>query len=201
MDVETKNKISSKLKGNKNHLGKNQTESSRIKIKLANEGYKWYNDGTTEVKSKNCPAGFVKGRLKTKQWYANKETEVYTDVRPSRDFIRGKRITNNGKKWYNDGRKNFLLENEPTSELLVGLVVPGMRKNRYKKTEVVSTVGAPSITARAEPLIEKKNVKYVLEQKIVEAPKEPTKFTLTQIRGYSPSEKYLQLWDKFKGSN
>ena len=197
MDVETKTKISNKLKGNKNHLGKNQSETSRIKIKLANEGYKWYNDGVTEVKSKTCPTGFTKGRLKTKQWYSNKETEVLTSVKPSNDFVRGKRITNNGKKWYNDGRKNFLLETEPTSELMVGLVMPGMHKNKYRKSESVSTVGSPVITKRGEPLIVKKDVKYSLEQK---TPQE-TKFTLTQVRGYSPSEKYLQLWDKFKGSN
>lgn len=202
MEVETRNKISEKLKGNKNHLGKNQSENSRIKIKLANEGYKWYNDGTTEVKAKTCPAGFTKGRLKTKKWYANNETEVYATSKPSNDFVRGKRITNNGKKWYNDGRKNFLLEEEPTSELMVGLVMPGMHKKLHRKIEESKpVVGAPSITERDEPLIVKKNVKYTLEQKPKVEIKEPAKFTLTQIKGYSPSERYLKLWDKFKSSN
>ena len=90
---EAKRKMSEVSKGNKYWLGKHHTEESRIKISKSNKGkqawnkgkkckplteeakkklseahkgHHWFNNGIAEVFVKECPEGFVKGRLKKK---------------------------------------------------------------------------------------------------------------------------------------
>ena len=68
---ETKNKISESLKGNKNMRGKHLSEDAKQKLSAVNKGKNtwsktlhWYNNGIKNVFVRECPEGFVKGRLK-----------------------------------------------------------------------------------------------------------------------------------------
>lgn len=45
-------------------LGKKISEEHKEKISKGMRGLHWWNNGVTETKSKECPEGFVKGRLK-----------------------------------------------------------------------------------------------------------------------------------------
>lgn len=75
---EVKRKISDSMKGDKNPFyGKRHTEETKRKIseskkgkpslnkgkKLGSNGTHWYNNGKINVRAKDCPEGFVKGRL------------------------------------------------------------------------------------------------------------------------------------------
>lgn len=64
---ETKRKISEANKGknlgNKNNLGKHWSEETKKKISEANKGMKWFNNGIISKRAKECPLGFVPGRL------------------------------------------------------------------------------------------------------------------------------------------
>ena len=75
---EAKRKISDSMKGDKNPFyGKRHTEETKRKIseskkgkpslnkgkKLGSNGTHWYNNGKINVRAKDCPEGFVKGRL------------------------------------------------------------------------------------------------------------------------------------------
>ena len=55
---ETKRKISESLKGN--HL----SEESKLKMSESMKGHYWFNNGIKNVFVKECPEGFVRGRLK-----------------------------------------------------------------------------------------------------------------------------------------
>ena len=75
---ETKRKISEARKGRPSSMkGKHRSEEAKIKqseamkgrqswkkgLKLGPNGTHWYNNGKVNVKAKECPEGFVKGRL------------------------------------------------------------------------------------------------------------------------------------------
>lgn len=64
---ETKRKISKALRGRPAHR---QTEESRRKNSEAHKGLavgkRWWNDGRRCVMARECPPGFVKGRLSRK---------------------------------------------------------------------------------------------------------------------------------------
>ena len=75
---EVRSKISSSLKGRKvwnkgvygYHTSKKGTHlSEEVKAKISNTitGSKWYNNGVIERQAKECPEGFVPGRLKNKK--------------------------------------------------------------------------------------------------------------------------------------
>ena len=55
---ETKHKIS---EANKGHL---VSEETRRKLGEANKGTYWFNNGKTNIRVKECPDGFVPGRIK-----------------------------------------------------------------------------------------------------------------------------------------
>lgn len=57
---ETKIKISMALKGRKGHK---ITEEIKQKMRSSTIGLKWYNDGVNEVRVRECPSGFIQGRL------------------------------------------------------------------------------------------------------------------------------------------
>ena len=63
---ETRNKMREALKG------KHPSEETRKKLSEAKKGNKhtlgmhWYNNGKTNVRAKECPEGFVSGRMKRK---------------------------------------------------------------------------------------------------------------------------------------
>ena len=80
---EVKKKISDAAKGNQKWLGRKHTEESKKKMSLNNASHRkevrdkiskfrksihWYNNGIITVQRKECPEGFVKGRLKLKKY-------------------------------------------------------------------------------------------------------------------------------------
>ena len=61
---ETRNKMREVNKGEKNPMyGKHHTDEARRKMRKAQTGKHWYNNGEKEAFSKECPEGFVPGRL------------------------------------------------------------------------------------------------------------------------------------------
>jgi len=70
--AETKRKMSEAQKGEKHPLyGKHHTAETRKKISEAQKGEKhphfgthWWNNGEVNIRSKDCPEGFVRGRVK-----------------------------------------------------------------------------------------------------------------------------------------
>ena len=64
---ETRRKMSEAKKGKKIWLGKHHTDETKQKLSIASKGRSWFNNGIKNVFVKECPSGFVKGRLnKTK---------------------------------------------------------------------------------------------------------------------------------------
>ena len=78
---ECKKKIGAALKENKNalgckrseetrkknaeaHKGKHHTEETKKKLREVRKGKHWYNNGKINIMSKECPDGFVPGRIK-----------------------------------------------------------------------------------------------------------------------------------------
>ena len=91
LSEEQKKKISEAAKGNKYHLGKKHTNEAKKKMSKAwsydkhfsdntkkklseaskgntnTKGKHWYNNGKINIMAKECPDGFVSGRLKVEQ--------------------------------------------------------------------------------------------------------------------------------------
>ena len=70
LSEETKKKIGEKSKGNKNMLGKKHSAESKKRMSEAfkgkniwTRGVHWYNNGKISKRAKECPEGFVPGRL------------------------------------------------------------------------------------------------------------------------------------------
>ena len=63
MSDETKKKIGAASKGNKHFLGKHHNKEAKKKIGSAMKKLYWYNNGETNTRAKDCPPGFVPGRL------------------------------------------------------------------------------------------------------------------------------------------
>ena len=76
---KTKRKISKALKGKASPMkGKHQTDEAKKKVSMATKGENnpmygkqsptagtcWFNNGIINVRTKKCPKGFIKGRLK-----------------------------------------------------------------------------------------------------------------------------------------
>ena len=61
---EVKNRISEACKGHKNALGCKRSEETRKKMSEAHKNTHWYNNGKINIKTKECPDGFVPGMLK-----------------------------------------------------------------------------------------------------------------------------------------
>ena len=72
MSEEYKKKISESKKGEKNpNYGKHFSEEHKKKLSEANKGKniwtkgtRWYNNGKENIRAKECPEGFVPGRLR-----------------------------------------------------------------------------------------------------------------------------------------
>ena len=64
LSEETRKKMSGSKKG-KNHpfFGKHHSEKTRRKMSKAHIGKHWYNNGVVSVLTRECPNGFVKGRI------------------------------------------------------------------------------------------------------------------------------------------
>ena len=62
---ETKKKISEAQKGEKNSMyGKQLSEETKKKMGEAHKGKLWFNNGIINIRAKECPPGFVPGRLR-----------------------------------------------------------------------------------------------------------------------------------------
>ena len=68
---ETRKKLSEASKGNKNALGCKRSEETKNKMRevkkgknIWTKGTRWYNNGKTNIRAKECPPGFVPGRLR-----------------------------------------------------------------------------------------------------------------------------------------
>ena len=61
---EMKRKMSEAMKGNTNFLGHHHSEKARAKMRSAKNGIHWFNDGKKSIMAKECPSGFVHGRLR-----------------------------------------------------------------------------------------------------------------------------------------
>lgn len=63
--AETKAKLSAAMSG-ENHpwYGKHLPEAMRKRQSEARKGFRWFNNGSEEICTKECPEGFAKGRLK-----------------------------------------------------------------------------------------------------------------------------------------
>ena len=64
MSDETKKKIGAASKGNKYNLGKHHNKEAKKKIGSAMKKLYWYNNGETNTRAKDCPPGFIPGRLR-----------------------------------------------------------------------------------------------------------------------------------------
>lgn len=60
---ETRKKLSEANKGNKSALGHSVSDEARNKIGASSKGTRWYNNGKINIRAKECPDGFVPGRL------------------------------------------------------------------------------------------------------------------------------------------
>ena len=64
LSEEHKNKIAETLKGNIPwNKGKRLSEETKKKMSEANKGKHWYNNGKINTMAKECPPGFIPGRL------------------------------------------------------------------------------------------------------------------------------------------
>lgn len=48
------------------HTGYKWSDEAKAKVSKTRKQLKWYNNGVIQVRTKNCPTGFVAGRLKRK---------------------------------------------------------------------------------------------------------------------------------------
>ena len=67
---ETRKKISESLKGeNSTWYGKHLNDDAKKKISESIKGRHWYNNGIIEFQARECPDGFIRGRLKKNKIY------------------------------------------------------------------------------------------------------------------------------------
>ena len=64
LSEEHKLKISIAKQGNKYRLGKLCSDETKRKMSAAKQGLYFFNNGIKNVRARECPEGFVKGRLK-----------------------------------------------------------------------------------------------------------------------------------------
>lgn len=137
-----------------------QSEQTKIKIKLANKGYRWYNDGSVEVKSKEKPEGFSAGRLKSgKRWYTNGRETVFVLEDPGDGWWIGRSKLKKDRKWYNDGKRNFLLESIPFEKIKARQIFYGMIKGvpKHPKPFVLPQYAT-------KPVVKKETTKKVYKE-------------------------------------
>ena len=90
-----------KLKLSKIFTGRKLMLETKIKISANAKLCKWYNNGVKESFSKECPEGFVEGRLKIGHtWNKGLPNSIETRKKIS--------DANKGRKWFNDGVKSIM---------------------------------------------------------------------------------------------
>jgi len=122
---------------------KNKAKSDSQKQKMAE--YKWFNNGIESIKAKECPEGYIPGRLnftkatknnmskrcKRSHWYNNGTIEKFCEecppgFKPGRigDFSK---IGSYGLHWFTNGEEQVMAKTCP-----IGFV-PGQLKSKLKK--------------------------------------------------------------------
>jgi len=115
LSKDTRDRIRVSKIGEKNGFyGKKHSEISRAKMSesskrnwtekhdalslhMKNLNLKWWNNGSTEIKSRECPAGYTRGRIKKDVlWYTNGEQEVKSEDCPN-GWYRGRSIRSRQK--------------------------------------------------------------------------------------------------------
>ena len=67
LSEETKKKLSEVQRGEKNHnYGKPKSNETKNKLSNAFKGLCFFNNGEINIRARECPPGFIKGRLKRK---------------------------------------------------------------------------------------------------------------------------------------
>lgn len=65
---ETRKKIGAAHKGKPSGMkGKHHSEEAKRKLGAATKGTRWYNNGKINIRTKECPNGFVSGRISRKK--------------------------------------------------------------------------------------------------------------------------------------
>ena len=64
LSEEHKNKIGAASKGNKYALGCKRSDETKNKIAEAMKGTRFFNNGEINIRAKECPDGFIPGRIK-----------------------------------------------------------------------------------------------------------------------------------------
>ena len=107
-------------------------EIIKQKLRDANEGLYYWNNGEIEIHSKEQPEGFSRGRLNAKDrrkyWYTNGKTDVKVDTCP-KGFWYGRTFPNmKGIKW-NNGKEYIFATHCPGEGFVKGeLKEPGVYK-------------------------------------------------------------------------
>ena len=67
LSAETKKKMSEAKEGENNpNYGRHHSEETKKKMAESWKGKRWYNNGKINIRARECPQGFVPGRLKRK---------------------------------------------------------------------------------------------------------------------------------------
>lgn len=104
MSDESKRKISMKNSGKKRTheqiekirsivRGRKFGEKAKQNMRNAKRGQSfWFNDGQKQIRARNCPDGFVPGRLNNRgtHWFNNGVKEIYCKECPGEDWVRGR---------------------------------------------------------------------------------------------------------------
>ncbi len=80
-------------------IGKKKTEEQRHNISLAVKDLVWWNNGVTETRSKECPEGFVSGRITKNvyKWWHKGNTVVFSKECPE-GFLPGRSKVNQSEQ-------------------------------------------------------------------------------------------------------
>ena len=96
---------------------------TKQKLREANIGLYYWNNGEIEIHSKEIPDGFTRGRLnntyKSKHWYTNGKIDVYVEACP-KGYKYGRTFPNDKGKFWNNGEITIFAVNCPGEGFIKG---------------------------------------------------------------------------------
>lgn len=90
--IATSFKTSEKRK----QFAKKQSEKMKKRMPPTNRGLNWWNDGSKNIMTQECPEGFSRGKLSSGSWWNNSQIEIKSIIPPD-GFERG-RLKETGQK-------------------------------------------------------------------------------------------------------